>query len=578
MYPWYLKSEHKIGAFCSLYVYQQSQLIDPPMASFLTSLGNTRTILSRKLILLLILLLVLLPIVLSQSATDIVIVGGGTAGCALAARLCALRPEYEIIVLERGGPRNATQAFPAESPRQFWNALDKPYIAELVPTLKSKHTNDRDHVAVIGDTLGGTSALNGRQWTIPLRPTIDSWQIDNLTCDSARLYYKRAFNTVGFAAQKHPFRSSYIDAYLRAAKKSGFQQNDDPFDDRSQRTMFENLLAIDKDGHNINSCDAYLTPAMAGVCASNLKLMQSVTVTKIILRRENEQHVAEGVEYVGVDDEGTCTAKQNIQARVGVIVSAGPFGSPKLLQLSGLGPRQVLQRAGVPLAVNLPTGEKTQARPLVVVNSQYATELEPANNSSLYNSPEQMQAWLRREHSIFGKSPHIANGRVGKHAYVSAASSFSGAHLDQKWIWSACFINPKSVGHLRITSSDALEPPQVNFAFLHDPDDMKRFLDCLPKLVRLHESFAEDYGLQLVLPSDGNITEQFVRDNVIWTGHYVGGCGVGRVVDERLAVKQTARLRVVDTSVLKTIPTSSGPMASVYMLAEYAAEMIATDW
>lgn len=525
--------------------------------------------------------LILFQAVSSQTttaSTDIIVVGGGTAGCAIAARLCALRPEYQITVLERGGPRNETQSHLAESPRQFWNAWSKPHIAELTPTVTSEHTLNRDHIAVVGNTLGGLSALNGRQWTIPLRPTVDIWQIHNLTSDSARPYYERAFRTVGFAAQKHPFRSSYADAYIGAARAAGFQSSTDPFDDQMEQTMFENLLAIDKDGHNINSCDAYLTPALQGGCASNLNVVQSVTVTKILLQLEHGEHTAKGVEYVGVDNEGTCTAKQSISARVGVVVSAGPFGSPKLLQLSGLGPQDVLRRAGITTIVDLPTGEKTQARALVSVLSQYESDLEPANNSSLCKSPHQLNAWLRREQSVLGISPNIANGRVGVDGYVTVATSFSDDDLDRKWILSACFHNPKSFGHLRIKSSDPFESPEADFAFLHNPDDMKRFLACLPKLVQLHHSFAPVYGMQLLAPPNGVVSEEFIRENLLWTGHYVGGCAVGTVVNEKLEVKHTKRLRVVDASVLNAIPKSSGPMASVYMLAEYAAEMIAQQW
>lgn len=515
---------------------------------------------------------------ISTETADIIVVGGGTAGCAIAARLCALRPEYQVTVLERGNPRNVTQSHLAESPRQFWNAWSKPYIADLVPTVKSGETLNRDHIAIIGNTLGGLSALNGRQWTVPLRPTVDSWQIHNLTSDSARRYYKRAFETLGFAAQKQPFRSQYADAYIKAARIAGFQPSEDPFDDKIEQTMFENLLAVDKNGRNVNSCDAYLSPALEGACVNNLKLMQSVTVTKILLEEEHGEHVARGVEFSGMDNDGTCTAKQSIHARVGVVLSAGPFGSPRLLQLSGLGPRDVLQRAGVSTIVDLPTGEKTQARALVPILSRYTTELEPANNSSLYKSPQQMQAWLRGEKSVLGNSPNIANGRAGEDGYISVSTSFPDADLDQKWIQSACFHNPKSFGRVYITSSEPFESPQADFAFLRNPDDIRRFLTCLPKLIRLHQNFAPAYGMQLILPQDGQITERFIRENLMWTGHYVGGCSVGSVVDEKLAVKQTTRLRVVDSSVLNAIPKSSGPMASVYMLAEYAAEMIAKEW
>lgn len=530
------------------------------------------------IILFTVLLHAIFPTVCSQSVTDIIIVGGGTAGCALAARLCALRPEYQITVLERGVPRNATQAFIAESPRKVWDAWTTSYITEIIPTVTSPQTFNRPFYGLTGNTLGGSSAINGRQWVVPLRPTIESWNFANLTTDSARTYFTRAFRTVGFAPQKGELQSIYAEPYIQAAQDAGFPQNGDPFDDRAQHTMFKNRLAIDKDGHNVNSCDAYLIPAMNGVCAKNLVLKQAATVTKIILRRRNGVFTATGVQYMRVGRDGTRGGKKMMNARVGVIVSAGPYGSPKLLQLSGIGPRYVLQRANVTTLIDLPTGEKTQARSYVPVTSEYSTKLEPSNNSTLLSSPKELQAWKQRKPSVFGASPVFANGRDGLNAYIAGYSNRPQPLYDQRLISSNCHPNIDSFGYLHIKSSDPLKMPEVDFAFLHNPLDLKRLQRCLPKLIRIHSKFSKSHGMKLVLPADGRITKKFIQENLQPVGHYVGGCRVGDVVESDLSVKKTKRLRVVDSSVLRVLPTSSGPLSSVYMLAEYAAEMIAEDW
>lgn len=523
-------------------------------------------------------ILLLVSITWSQYVPDIVIVGGGTAGCALAARLCALRPDYKITVLERGVPRNATQSFIVESPRKVWDAWATSYVTEFIPTVASPPTLNRNFNALTGNTLGGTSAINARQWVVPLRPTVESWQIANLTTDSARTYYTRAFRTVGFAEQRDAIRAIYAEPYIRAARDGGFPQNGDPFDDRTEHMMFENRLAIDTDGHNINSCDAYMIPAINGVCAKNLKLKQAATVTKIILRRKNGVLTATGVQYMRVSRDGTRGPIKVINARVGVIISAGPFGSPKLLQLSGIGPKKVLQRANVSTLIDLPTGERTQSRGFVSVTSEYSTKLEPGNNSTLLSSPEELQAWNQRKPSVFGTSSFIANGRDGQNAYLTGISSWPNALLDQRLIASNCNGNTNSFGHLHIKSSDPLEVPEVDFAFLRNPIDLQRYQRCLPKLIRMHNKFPKSYGMKWVTPPDARITKRFIQENIGWAGHYVGGCRVGDVVDSHLKVKQTRGLSVVDSSVFRFMPTSSGPMGSVYMLAEYAAEMIAKDW
>lgn len=276
--------------------------------------------------------------------------------------------------------------------------------------------------------------------------------------------------------------------------------------------------------------------------------------------------------------DGARGAKRILNARVGVIISAGPYGSPKLLQLSGIGPRKVLQRANVTTLIDLPTGEKTQARGIVFVTSQYSTKLEPGNNSTLLSSPKELQAWIQRKPSVYGASPVFANGRDGLNAYIITFASWFEALYDQKLIASTCFGNVDSFGYLHIKSSDPLEMPEVDFALLRNPLDMKRLQRCLPKLIRVHSKFPKSYGMNLVSPPDGRVTKEYIQENLDMSGHFVGGCRVGDVVESDLTVKKTSRLRVVDSSVLRFMPTSSGPMSSVYMLAEYAAEMIAKDW
>lgn len=509
----------------------------------------------------------------NKQPADVILVGAGTSGCALAARLCALRPSHTFLLLERAEPRNLSQFFFARSPRLMWDAWESPQVVDFIPAVPTNATNNRPLVVFGGNTLGGTSAINGRQWVVPLRGTVEKWRIQQLTTDKSRLFYKRAFRKVGFMPQTGDLRYIHAEEYVNAAVKAGFPLNRDPFDDRTQRSIFENHVAVDKKGFNIDSCRAYLTPTLNGACKNNLRLMQGITVSRVLL---NNHRQAVGVEYIPTA-EGKMGRKRTLRAKREVLLTAGPFGSARLLQLSGIGPGDVLRQAGVPLKVELPVGERTQSRPLVLITSMYSARLEPSNNSTLINSEAERQRWLNGGGGVYGKLPSFCNGREGTNGYTAAVGSFSTSQLDKKWLVSGCFINPNSVGYLRIRDANVFTNPEVDLAFLKEKIDILRMKRCLRKIIRIHQNFPPSYNMRLISPPRGRITEQFIRNTAQWPGHFVGGCEIGTVVRPNLKVKKVRGLRVVDSSVLRSIPTSSGPMASVYMLAEYAAELIAKD-
>lgn len=518
-------------------------------------------------------LLLLCLVIIEAHASRIVIIGAGTSGCALAARLCERLPHRNITLLERARPRGKQARFLVFSPRQMWNAWNSPLVVETYPTLPNKGLFNRSLSVIAGNTLGGTSAVNAMQWVIPRVGSVESWNIPGLDTNSSRRFYRRAFRTVKFAAQTGNLRHIHVTPYLRAAKKAGYVSNIDPFDASSRRDMFENLLAVDEKGRRRDSCTAYLKPVRTTTCQKNLRLVQGATVTRILLS-SGKRPRARGVEYLVT---GTNLTKRiRVAANGEIIVSAGPFGSPKLLQLSGIGPRRVLRKAGIPLRVELPVGEKTQARNFVAIDSSIpGVRLEPSNNSTLLNSPRQRKKWEIGRGSPLGIASFFANGRDRGDAYLTGTGSFFPSSVDRKILSSSCNGNVKSRGFVRIRSNDPLEPLDVQYSLLSRKTDLRRVQRCLNRLKVIHEKMPSRFNASFTNPPGGLITEQWIRENAGWAGHFVGGCQVGAVLTGRLKVKGVDGLRVIDSSSLKSMPVSAGPMASTYMLAEFMAKILA---
>ncbi|KAI0567512.1 Glucose-methanol-choline oxidoreductase [Gracilaria domingensis] len=413
------------------------------------------------------------------------------------------------------------------------------------------------------------------QWVAPQAGTVEQWGIDGLNTSSSQPFYKRTFNQIQFAAQTGDLRFSYAGEYLQAAAEAGYPENLDPFDDNSNtRNMFENLLAVDSKGFRRDSCTAYLTPVINTTCRHNLKLVQGVTVSKILFT-ESRPLVATGVEYYHTKDVNM-SRKGEICARKEVIISAGPFGSPKLLQLSGLAPRKVLRRAGIKVRAALRVGVRTQSRNFISISSLYTgVPLEPANNVTLVNSTESVRMFWAGEGGVQAKGSFFANGRDKRNAYLTGTGSFSEAALGIPLLSSNCNGNVNSYGFVRVRNQNPFAKPDVQHGLLTRLKDVRRLERCLKTLVEIHRKLPARMNATIVDPVGGEISEEWIRNNAGWAGHFVGGCRVGHVLDGELRVRKTKRLRVVDSSSLRKLPTSAGPMGSVYMLAEYMADVIA---
>ncbi|KAI0558238.1 Glucose-methanol-choline oxidoreductase [Gracilaria domingensis] len=401
---------------------------------------------------------------------------------------------------------------------------------------------------------------------------------------AARLAFRNPLAANATCARQHPCTSNLCDEQDAFGVDPRFGSAS--FDRTARKTIFNTRLAINSSGVRQDSCTAYLSPVRDSVCANNLRVVQGVTITRIRFTREHDGRAlrARGAEYV-YTNRTAATDHMFVHVRKRIISAAGPFNSPKLLQLSGIGPRRVLRQARIPVLKHLPVGTRAQARPLVGVFSSYSDRipLEPQGNYTLINSADEIARWRGGEASPLGAPVGSVVGRVARDGYfissffVLPAFRPPGAQNMSRLLSTVCLGNPTSFGSVQVRDSNPFTPPKVHLNMLSSRKEIAQMTRCLKSMVEIHNRFDPRFDLSFVAPKDGRITLQYIQQSASFALHHVGACSVGSTLDGKLKVKGTSNLYVVDASSLRRMTTSAGPMASVYMLAEFAAERFATE-
>ena len=500
---------------------------------------------------------------------DFVIVGGGTAGCVLASRLCSSLPQATIILLERGRPRNTHTDFLVQAPRNAFDAWNETEISETFDTLPNPGLYGRTTQFITGNTLGGSSSINGMQWTVPVGASVSNWRIRGLNSVNSHIYYDRAFQQLNPRIPNPSVQQRYTNMYIRAAEKANIKQLRRPFDMKIKTGIWQNYL-LTKNGRRVDSCTAYLDPVKDTRCAHNLRLIQGVTVTKIVTKKRRTKIMATGVKYVKSTDK-RMKNKKYISANREVILSAGPIGSPKLLQLSGIGPEEVLRRHRIPKVIITSIGEQTQARPLTLVPFLYMNlSVPPENDPTVLTNPYERTKYEHGIPSVFNIAIGAVNGILGRLGYFSATCiGLPGLGLGLPFLNYGCFTNPVSFGSLQIRNRNPFDSPKIQLNLMGNIFDIRRTLSCLRRLSGVTKNFERP-----VVPLVESVDEKYVRKTSGFGFHFVGGCAAGQALAPDLTVRGISGLRVVDASVIREIPISAGPLASTYMIAEFVSEKL----
>jgi choline dehydrogenase len=521
-----------------------------------------------------------------QSKTyDYIIVGAGSAGCVLAARLTEdLRTR--VLLLEAGGAGGAKEIrIPAAFSKLFKTGVDWNYATEPEP-----HLHNRRLYWPRGKVVGGSSAINAMIYIRGNRADYDSWrELGNVGWGFAEVlpYFKKSENQERGASEFHgvggPVNVAdprYVNpltrAFLAAAEEIGIARNSD-FNGAEQdgAALYQ---VTQKNGARWSAADGYLQPARE---RSNLTVLTGAHATRVLI--EGKRVVGVAFLRGGVAEEARADRE--------VILAGGTVNSPQLLMLSGIGPASELQGAGISPMHDLPgVGKNLQDHPMVSVGYLCTQKISLDGAETLGN----FLRWL-----VWKNGPLASNvaeaglflrTRVGLAApdlqLLFGPAYYRGHGLVRRkehcFGFGPTLITPESRGTISLRSTNPRDAPAIRANYLSTDADLRTMIAGVRLARRLAhaKSFDQFRGEELhpgaAMTSDAEIAE-FLRNELETLYHPVGTCKMGvdglAVVDAQLRVRGIEGLRVVDASIMPRVPAGN-TNAPVIMIAEKAAEMI----
>ncbi|RXW23943.1 hypothetical protein EST38_g1904 [Candolleomyces aberdarensis] len=501
---------------------------------------------------------------------DFVIVGGGTAGAVLANRLTE-NPRWNVLVLEAGPSHEGV--LDARVPSFSFNLQKTIYDWNYTSTAQPE-LNNRRVLIPRGHILGGCSSINGMFYTRGSSSDYDRvpQAIDAKVCDAAEeLGGEFAYN---------------VDTNSGDPLGTGW------------------LQVTVGNGERSSAATSYLGPEY--IKRPNLHVLVKNRVTKV-LQTTSSGGIPDFRTVRFTEGYGSSGPSYQVTAAKEVIISAGAFGTPHILQLSGIGDPEVLQVAGIETIVDLPSVGKN------LTDQPQFTTIWPLGITHTFDpTPEHQAQWLAQWHE--NKTGPLTSVGVNSIAYIripdsspiwdSHSDPTSGPntpHLEIAIIGGGLYplpgriigmntvvSEPHSRGSVLLHSSDPFEDPLIDMALLSDPFDMlalKHGVSAIKKF--LSASTFEEYNLTLAYPFTEESTEeevdQAIRNVVASNVHPVGTAAMSPkdadygVVDPDLRVKKVNGLRVIDASVMP-YTTSAHTQAAVYAIAERAADLVAGSW
>nr|KYP56477.1 Protein HOTHEAD [Cajanus cajan] len=514
---------------------------------------------------------------------DYIVIGGGTAGCPLAA---TLSEHYSVLLLERGGS-------PYGNPNISNLASFGAALSDTSPTSPSQRFISQDGVINSrARVLGGGSCLNAGFYTRASPQYVKEAGWDGKTVNES---YQWVEKVVAFQPEVKQWQSAVRDGLLEigVVPSNGFTY------DHIHGTKVGGTI-FDHNGNRHTAADLlqYANP-------SRITLLLDATVHRILFRvKPGSRPKAHGVVFR--DSLGRRhKAYLNNHPRNEIIVSAGALGSPQLLMLSGVGPADHLQAHKIKITLDQPwVGQEMSDNPMnaIFVPSPVPVEVSLIEVVGITDfgsyieaaSGENFAGGSPRDYGMFspkiGQLSTVPPKQRTPEALAKATelmnnldeAAFRGGFILEK------IMGPISRGHLELRSRDPNDNPLVTFNYFQDPRDLERCVKGLTTVEKIIESkaFSKFRYQNMPLPMLLNMTasspvnllpkhtnsslslEQFCRDTVMTIWHYHGGCQVGKVLDADYKVLGADALRVIDGSTFNYSP-GTNPQATVMMLGRY---------
>lgn len=529
---------------------------------------------------------------------DYIIVGAGSAGCVLANRLSACG-RHSVLLIEAGG----SDAHPATAMPLGFMAMsgrrdtDWGYASEPEPRLGGRRVP-----LPRGRMIGGSSSTNGMIYMRGHPRDYDGWAADG--CDGwshadVLPYFRRMERSWRGECDAHgdsgplPVREVRHDGLLMepvmsALDAAGYRRSDD-----LSGSMNEGYasceVTVDERGRRASAARAYLKPARS---RWNLQTYSGTQVSRLLF---------DGMRCTGVEVARAGWTEQ-LHARREVIVAGGSYNSPQLLMLSGVGPTAQLRAHGIDVVADLPgVGRNLSEHPMVYAQFAAAKPVSFLNELRIDRAARSALRW-----AMLGTGPFAT--QVTSSAVMMRTTPdldrpdiqlmFLPVRLDAK-LWAPGIgkrqrhqfsvmviqLHPESRGHVELRSADPRDAPRIHLNLLaHERDyaELRRGIAAVRRIFAtppLSEITAEELKPGVAATDDAAL-DTFLRDHLRVTQHPVGTCRMGRgpgaVTDPALRVRGVIGLRVVDASVMPTVP-GGNTNAPVIMIAEKAADMILAD-
>ena len=493
---------------------------------------------------------------------DVIVIGGGTAGCVVAAR-ASEDPACRVLLVEAGPDPQPVPDIVANPKRQGELVLASPYV----DLIEAERPDGSSFPLITGRIMGGGSAVNNCVVVRPMRADFNAWEAvagpawgyeamlplmraieddpdfagDPIHGTGGPLALERAFTLDGPADPP-------VRALIRAAADLGLP----PCPDLNVPEPFGVCASPYniRDGVRQSTAVAYLDPARG---RPNLEILAESTAVRLVLDGDR----VTAVELATPDGSRTVEAAT-------VVLAAGAYGSPKLLLLSGIGPEAELARHGIPLRHRL-DGVGANHRDHAVV---YLTFGGTGDLREDYVIP--------KVRLIARSDPSLAVPDL--HVFMRPSVRMEG--LPPMLPVSLHLLDHRSAGRVRLASADPLDLPVVETGLLGDDRDVRALVDGIALVRRLtaHPELAVFYG-ELVSPGEDADMEEHVRTTYETYHHGVGTCRMGpagdpgAVVDAGLRVHGIANLLVADASVLPTVPHANTNLAAI-LVGEVAARAL----
>lgn len=521
---------------------------------------------------------------------DYVIVGAGSAGCALANRLTE-DPSLRVCLLEAGGPDkdpliHAPMGFAFFAP---WSPVN--WRFETTP---QEHMNGRIGFQPRGRVLGGSSSINAMIYIRGTPKDYDTWAAmgaEGWGWKDVLPYFKKAEDQQRGASDLHgvggpltvsdlQFKNPLCDTFLAATDELQLLRNDDFNGPRQEGVGYYQVTQ--RNGRRCSSARAYLEPASE---RANLTVISGAQAERVII----EGGRATGVRYRRGKKPETVSARQE------VILSAGAFQSPQLLMLSGVGPAAHLKKNGIDVVVDAPEVggnlqdhidyivlRRTKTKYSVGMNLPFLAGLPGAISAYRKSGEGPLTSNIAEAGGFLKTDPALDEPDIQLH-FLTALVDDHGRkkHFGDGVSCHVCVLRPKSRGAVRLASPDPMAAPAIDPRFLSDPDDVERLRKGARLVFRIFETpaFAGIGGKYMYCPPDADDAALVgdIRNRADTVYHPVGTCRMGgdagSVLDPKLRVRGVSGLRVADASIMPTLIGGNTNAPSI-MIGERAADLI----